>query len=59
MAQAIDPADTGRPSTEAVAESGMIIVDCGRSVGYTDRRLEYLREVAEFGVDRGRDVQWG
>lgn len=59
VALAVNPADAGRPVTETTAESGMTIVDCGRSEGYADRRLAELREVAEFGVSRGRDIQWG
>lgn len=41
VAQAINPADAGRPATE----SGMLVVNCGRSKGYDDRRLAQLREV--------------
>lgn len=59
VAQAVNPVDAGRPSTESAANNGMPIVDCGRSEGYADRRLDQLREVAEFGVNRGRDIQWG
>lgn len=59
VAQAVNPADAGLASTESTAGSGMTIVSCGRSEGYSDHRLGQLREVAEFGVDRGRDIQWG
>lgn len=59
VALAVNPADAGRPVTETTAESGMTIVDCGRSEGYSDRRLVELREIAEFGTSRGRDIQWG
>jgi hypothetical protein len=58
VAQAINPADAGVPATESRCR-GILVVDCGRSEGYADRRLAVLREVAEFGVDRGRDIQWG
>lgn len=59
IAQAVNPVDAGQPVTESTAESGMKIIDCGRNEGYSDHRLAELREIAEFGLDRGRDIQWG
>lgn len=59
VAQAINPADAGRPATESSAGAGTVLVDCGRSEGYAEHRLAQLREVAEFCISRGRDIQWG
>jgi hypothetical protein len=59
MAQAINPADAGVPATEARSEGGLRVIDCGRREGWSDDRLDALREIAEFAVATGRKVQWG
>lgn len=54
MAQAINPSDPGRP---AVGEGNYI--DCGRSVGYIDTRLDELKAIAEFAREASAEVYWG
>lgn len=41
----------------ALASAGPAIY-VGRGPGYTEQRLAELRDIAEFGVSRGRTVQW-
>lgn len=54
VARAVNPVDAGVP---AVSEGNFI--DCGRSEGYVDVRLEQLQVVAEFAVRAGLRVHWG
>jgi hypothetical protein len=58
MAIAVAPSDAGVPSYENRSEGGMTMVMCGRRAGYTEGRLEELRELAEFSVATGRPIQW-
>jgi hypothetical protein len=58
LAQAINPSDAGVPVTTEVGRGGATMVRMGRRAGYSDDRLTSLRELADFAVDRGRDVQW-
>ncbi|MET4144162.1 hypothetical protein [Arthrobacter sp. UYCo732] len=58
LAEAINPADAGVPVTTTTSEGGATMVQMGRRVGYSEDRLAALRELADFAVDRGRDVQW-
>lgn len=57
MAQAVSPSDACMPATEEQGE-GMLLVWCGRRVGYSDDRLVALRELADFAVSRGKTIQW-
>ncbi|NUK55483.1 hypothetical protein HRW14_35640 [Streptomyces lunaelactis] len=54
LALALDPEDAGRP---AVTDGRFI--DCGRSQGYAQSRLNELRELAEYAQARGLRVTWG
>ncbi|MFD3539671.1 hypothetical protein ACFWUQ_09235 [Streptomyces sp. NPDC058662] len=54
VALAVAPADAGRPATV----DGNFI-DCGRPPGYTQTRLEELRELAEDACARRLRVAWG
>ncbi|MFJ4879885.1 hypothetical protein ACIP93_32425 [Streptomyces sp. NPDC088745] len=54
VALAVAPADAGRPATV----DGNVI-DCGRPAGYTQTRLEELRELAEDACARRLRVAWG
>lgn len=58
LAQAVNPSDAGVPVTETVGQGGAVLIAMGRRVGYSDDRLAELRDLADFAVDRGRDVQW-
>lgn len=58
LAEAVNPADAGVPVTTAVGQGGVTMIACGRRIGYSDERLVALRELADFAIDRGRDVQW-
>lgn len=58
IAQAVSPSDAGVPVTEETGQGGVTMIRMGRRVGYSDDRLTTLRELADFAVDRGRDVQW-
>lgn len=58
LAQAVSPSDAGVPVTATVGQSGAVLIDMGRRVGYADDRLTSLRTLADFAVDRGRTVQW-
>lgn len=58
MAQAIAPADAGRPAVEHRSEGGMTVIEGGRREGYSEDRLTELRELAEFSIATGRKVQW-
>lgn len=57
MAQAVAPADAGMPAYE-MAGSGARFIECGRPEGYLQDRLSGLREVADFAVEHGVQVQW-
>jgi hypothetical protein len=57
VAQAVNPADAGVPVTEEQGE-GMLLVRCGRRVGYSEDRLASLRELADFAISRGQTIQW-
>lgn len=74
MAIAIAPTDEGTPTYEdtyvdgheapseeggALAVKTMTVVMCGRREGYSEGRLEELRQLAEFSIATGRDIQWG
>lgn len=58
LAQAINPEDAGVPVTTEVGQGGATMMRMGRHPGYSDDRLVCLRELADFAVGRGRDVQW-
>lgn len=58
LAQAVNPADAGVPVLEETGQGGMTLVKMGRRVGYSEDRLESLRELADFAVSRGRAIQW-
>lgn len=59
MATAVNPADEGVPSTTTRGEGGMLLIGGGRRTGWTEDYLEGLREVAEFSIATGREVNWG
>lgn len=54
VAQGLNPEDAGVPS---VTVGNM--VDCGRPAGYTDAKLDAMREVAKYASERCLTVQWG
>ncbi|GAA2107921.1 hypothetical protein [Streptomyces synnematoformans] len=54
VAVAITPDDEGRP-----AETRGRFTDCGRPVGYLQRRLADLRGLAEHALRSGLRVTWG
>lgn len=56
VALAVAPADAGMPAHASATHSNFI--DCGRSEGYLQDRLETLREIAEFAVSRSTEVTW-
>lgn len=58
LAQAIAPADAGRPAIEHRTEGGMTVIEGARREGYSEDRLTELRELAEFSIATGRKVQW-
>lgn len=58
LAQAIAPADAGRPALETTTGTGARLVDCGRPAGYADDRLTQLRSIAEAAAAAGSTVDW-
>jgi len=58
LAQAVSPADEGVPVTTQKGHGGATMIRMGRRAGYSEGRLTALRELADFAVHRGRDVQW-
>jgi hypothetical protein len=53
LAQGINPSDEGVP---AVAAGNW--VECGRSIGYSEYRLDQLRTLALAGIAQGREIHW-
>jgi hypothetical protein len=56
--QVVGGGDEGTVAVAYRTEGGATMVDCGRSAGYADMRLEQIREVAEWAAAHGRDVVW-
>ncbi|MET7717730.1 hypothetical protein [Streptomyces sp. NPDC005407] len=54
LAFALDPEGAGRPAVTDVR-----FIDCGRSQGYAQSRLNELHELAEYAQARGLRVTWG
>lgn len=54
IAQGINPTDEGS-ATITVGN----MVDCGRPAGYTDAKLDAMREVAEWAIVNKREIVWG
>lgn len=54
LAQGLNPADAG---SDTIAVGNM--VDCGRPAGYTDAKLDAMREVAKYASERCLTIQWG
>lgn len=59
VAQGCSVGDPGRPAEMSRGTSGATVIDCGREAGYSEKKLELLREVAEFARARGVPVTWG
>lgn len=72
IAQGLAPADEGVPSHELTADekaadpvlamlgtsTGMTVIHAGRHEGYTEERLDGLRELAQFAFARDLTVVW-
>lgn len=54
LAQGLNPADAG---SDTIAIGNM--VDCGRPAGYTDAKLDAMREVAQWALANKREIAWG
>ena len=56
---AVNPTDAGIPSHDEQEQGGgMVIVNCGRPVGWADTRLTQLHEVCVLVAAAGRRVIW-
>lgn len=54
IAQGLNPSDAGSDTIQVDN-----VVACGRPAGYTDAKLEAMREVAEWAIVNNRQVTWG
>lgn len=54
LAQGLNPADAG---SDTIVVGNM--VDCGRPEGYTDAKLDAMREVADWAIANKREIVWG
>jgi hypothetical protein len=58
VALAVSPHDAGLPAL-TTSTGGATFVECGRSEGYTQHRLDQLRTLAEFARGYDADITWG
>ena len=54
IAQGLNPSDAG---SDTITDGNAVY--CGRAVGYTDAKLDSMRQVAEWAVANERQIVWG
>ena len=58
FADVIGRGDRGTDTVSYLEDGGARMHDCGRAVGYADRKLDDLAELVEWCRANGRQVQW-
>lgn len=58
FAGAIGRGDPGTVTIGYKEDGGATMIECGRSVGYVDMRLDQLIEIAEWAKEHNRRVVW-